>query len=174
MARGVFISATSRHLVVDQRFNHGRGPKAFAKKFGKICQCSERSARRIVEEWNRDFSIASDQRRGRPCPWTQEEQDIIRDFIAYKPNCYLDELCEYILLRLERHADESTICRLLKKMGYTSKVISRIFFRQNEAQRVDFWIRMRERGYKAEHLVFLDESSFQDRYFKRKYGKAPR
>jgi hypothetical protein len=92
---------------------------------------------------------------------------VIREYIACTPNCYLDELQEHIALRLQRNVDATTVYRLVRAMGYTSKRISRIFARQSNEERLEFFQRMQQTGYETHQLVFMDESSLQNKHWQR-------
>lgn len=88
------------------------------------------------------------------------------------PSAYLDEIQAWLLQQHNIEAHISTISRTLKRINWTSKVKRRVAAQRNQELR-SAWIE-RLSDFKAQQLVFIDESSSDERTGRRRNGWAPK
>ena len=93
-------------------------------------------------------------------------QDVVNmlQFISIYPQVSLAELQSYFLLGFNITVSTSTLCRELKRCGYSRKNINRFSVRRDEAQRIRWWVNGPHlngvAGVNADMLVDIDESTF--------------
>lgn len=106
----------------------------------------------------------------------------MKDLVEARNDSYLDELKEKIFRRTGKSMDDTTVARTLRRLGFTLKKV-RLSLRswytvshisqltpraieRNERKRLAFAVHMAE-NYRAEQLVFVDESACDRRtYFR--------
>lgn len=111
--------------------------------------------------------------QGRPFTLNAMQVNELVDTIRDRPEMFLDEIREHILLAQEIDLAESSIHRILKDLGFTYKYLRKVAKERDEDARQEFMERMNNH-YVAEQLVFVDESSKDDRTIFRKFGWAPK
>jgi transposase len=110
--------------------------------------------------------------QGHPRSLTIEQEEIVADFLHEYPQAYLDETLAFISDEFDIKIDRSTICRILKRIRLTHKTVEPI----HGAQEVDLRVRWMSTitGYRAEQVVFLDETACSGRTANRRFGWSPR
>ena len=96
----------------------------------------------------------------------------LHDYIRVKNILYLDEIQEKLRLDFGRKYSKSTVCRWLGKLGYSSKVLTRIAIQRDEHERLRFLLAVRQ--IPVENLVFIDEVHKNDATCRRNRGWALR
>ena len=88
------------------------------------------------------------------------------------PSLYTDEIALYLWDRFDVWVDRSTISRSLKRLDSTRKQMQTVAAQRDPELRDD-WLR-RLCGWRADQLIFVDESAAMERTALRKWGWAPR
>ena len=95
-------------------------------------------------------------------------------FISICPQVSLAELQSYLELGLHVSVSMSTLCRELKRCGFSRKKINRFSQKRDETQRIDWWVRGVHlngvAGVNPDMLVDIDESTFTWDSAQRKHG----
>jgi DDE superfamily endonuclease/Arginine repressor, DNA binding domain len=106
--------------------------------------------------------------QGRPRQVSFEAEQGILEFIDQNPTCYQDEIVDFLLTEYDICTSQSTVCRVLKRLKQTHKRIERLFPEASDVERALFRSKMAE--YKANQIVFLDESAANKRTGDRRWG----
>ena len=108
--------------------------------------------------------------------WTLNSDQVVDmlQFICMCPQVSLVELQSYLLLGFHVNVSQSTLCRELRRCGFSRKKINRFSSQRNEAQRVDWWVNGIHNngvaGVNPDLLVDIDESTFTWDSAQRKHG----
>ena len=99
---------------------------------------------------------------------SQHEKFLVLALVMDHPGIYLHETRHELLETMSTDASIASICRLLQKCGFTCTKIQPVALQQNEelCQRY----RTEMELYKADMLVFVDESGADRRDSLRKFG----
>ena len=87
------------------------------------------------------------------------------------PSLLLDEIGEWLAIYHDQPISTTALHDNLKDLGFTYKRLKRIAAEQDNAYRTD-WLHNMTSNYTADQLVFLDESSKDERVILRRYGRA--
>ena len=87
------------------------------------------------------------------------------------PSLYLDEYREWFELTTHKNIDVATICRYLIRMGFTRQRLSIIAYERDQLQSLQFWRIINQ--FPVHMLMFVDETSKDDRTANRRYGYFP-
>lgn len=97
----------------------------------------------------------------------------LRDLIAENPSLLLDEIGEWLAIYHDQPISSTALHDNLKDIGLTYKRLKRVAAERDDARRAE-WLHNITANYTADQLVFLDESSKDDRTILRRYGRATR
>lgn len=100
---------------------------------------------------------------------TDDVQYLLR-LVRHHPDWFQDELADHLLKNRFISAHFSTICRELKRVGFSLKKLKKIASERSEEKRAEFVYRMAQ--YTPEQLGFIDETSKDDRVPGRRRGYA--
>ena len=106
--------------------------------------------------------------QGRPRKITADAEQGLLDFLDDNPSAYQDEMIEFLLSEFGISVTQSTVSRLLKNLNQTHKRVERIYSERDDKLQAHFRAKMCE--YKANQLVFVDESAANERIKDRKYN----
>lgn len=110
--------------------------------------------------------------RGRPRLLTTQMADELHELISESPSLILEEIAEWLALYHDRPISITALHDNLQDLGFSYKKLKRVAAERNDELRSD-WLHNITANYTAEQLVFLDESSKDDRVVLRRYGRAP-
>ena len=100
-----------------------------------------------------------------------EEMSLIQSLLN-KPDMYLEELRQELIQISGTDVSVSTICKTLKRLGFSRKKLRQVALQRSEERRQEF---MEEMAYlDADMLVWLDECGSTRRNEVRKYGYSLR
>ncbi len=94
---------------------------------------------------------------GRPRKLNRIHQQALLEYLEQRPTAFQDEMSWFLWDQFQLVVAESTISRALKRLGWNRKKAVRIA-RQRSQPLQDEWM-TRLAGWRADQLVFLDESS---------------
>ncbi len=100
-----------------------------------------------------------------------EEMTLIQQ-IYQNPGIYLHELRDVVANTTGTSVHYSTICRTLKRLGFSRKKIHYIALQQSEAKRAIYMAEIS--AFQPEMLVWIDETGCDKRNMLRKYGYSIR
>ena len=103
----------------------------------------------------------------------EHNEIVILGVLAVHPGMYLSELCTYIHSATGTLVSNSTICRVLKRHGYTRKKIQHIALQRCEHLRAQFVAEVL-RFFSLDKFVWIDECGCSHRDAVRKVGYALR
>jgi transposase len=106
--------------------------------------------------------------QGRPRKITKEAEEGILDFIEQNPTAYQDEIAEFLLSEYGIEAHRTTVCRALKRLNQTHKRTEKANDERDDNARADWRARLCQ--YKANQIVFVDESAANERTKDRRWG----
>lgn len=128
-----------------------------------LAGCSSATVYRILQIYNETGQTSNPlaQSAGRPRTLTTDDINYIHSVVTSRPAIYLDELQEQLFAARDVHVSIATLSRVLCRLAYSRKSISRSAAERNEHLRATW------RGAYAdipkEYFVWLDESSVDDR-----------
>lgn len=96
------------------------------------------------------------------------EELLVVQCIIEKPSTYLYELQNELVTTTGTWVDCATICRTLKRLGFSHKKIRYVALQQSEVKRLEFMAEVA--NFKAETFVWLDESGFDRKNLMCKFG----
>jgi transposase len=108
--------------------------------------------------------------QGRPRALDRGDLDYVTEIIRAKPTRYLREMQTLLVNNRGIDAPISTLQDSLERLGITHKKLNKAASERDYDLRAEFQFRMGE--YHSPQLVFLDESSKDDRMYSRLYGRA--
>jgi transposase len=95
----------------------------------------------------------------------------LQELLVENPSLLLDEIGEWLAIYHDQPISTTALHDNLKDLGLTYKRLKRIAAERDNAYRAD-WLHNITSNYTANQLVFLDESSKDDRVILRRYGRA--
>jgi transposase len=104
--------------------------------------------------------------QGRPREIHQEAEQGILAFIDQNTTCYQSEIVDLLLTEYGISVHQTTVSRALQRLEQTHKRTERFFSEASDMERALFRSKMTE--YKANQIVFLDESAANERTGDRK------
>lgn len=107
------------------------------------------------------MTIESVNRGGRPQALSSPVCEELLIYLDERPTAYLDEMRWFLFDSFNILVDESTISRALKRLCWNRKKCRRVAAQRNQ-DLCNYWMQ-RLAGWKAEQLVFLDESATCER-----------
>ena len=139
----------------------------------ELLYVSTRSVRRFLAlfEETGDVSPAI-QQRGPPRSLDAFEEMSLIQSLLNKPEMYLEELRQELIEISGTDVSVSTICKTLKRLGFSRKKLRQVALQRSEEQRLEF---KEEMAYlDADMLVWIDECGSNRRNEVRKYGYSLR
>jgi transposase len=134
---------------------------------------SSRSIERWLDNYAQYGSITrTSVLRGRPRILNTEATTQLYALVAESPSLYLQEIQEWLILFHDEKISKSALDRNLKQLGLTRKVLRKLANEKDEVAKAA-WLYDTLSHFTAEQMVFLDESSKDNRTLVRKYGRAP-
>ena len=109
---------------------------------------------------------------GRTWLITPAIEDDVVELLMHAPTDYLDEIQHWILMNHNIWVSESTVCCTIKCKDFTWKVTQRVASQCNEGKCLQYYINIA--AFSEDQLVYVDESTVNERTLLRKYGFAPR
>jgi len=131
---------------------------------------------RSIERWEKNYEIHGcvnppTPLRGRPRLLTHRITEELHDLITENPSLLLDEIGEWLAIYHDQPISTAALHDNLKDLGLTYKRLKRIAAERDDGYRAE-WLHNITANYTANQLVFLDESSKDDRTILRRYGRA--
>ena len=127
------------------------------------------SVRRIVKLYNITGDVLPQPQQHGPCRLLKEEEETaIMEILVETPGVYLDEVQNELYRRSSVLVSLATICKTIRRLGFTRKVISHIVQAQDELKRWEF---IKEMSYMdPEMIIWLDKTGSDQRQSLRKCG----
>lgn len=130
-----------------------------------------------IGRWEENYAIhgcvtPSKPIKGRPKLLTANMIDDIQQLLREDPTLLLDEIGEWLALYHDQPISTTALHMNLQDLALTHKRLKRIASERDDAHRME-WILNITMNYTADQLVFLDESSKDERVVLRRYGRAP-
>lgn len=114
---------------------------------------------------------SSTTRLGRPPKLTEEDKDALSEELFRSGWMYQDEIVYWLWMERGVVVHRSTVSRLLKEREWSERTLRPFSIHQNEELRDMYRRAMRQ--FRAEDLVFLDESIFSEKTGWRHHAYAP-
>ena len=96
----------------------------------------------------------------------------ILGLLIENPSLYLGEICQKIDAMFSVHVTPSTVCRIIRRNGFTRKKIQQVAKQRSVEFRGRFFAEVQH--YQPEQFVWVDESGCDKRDHIRKFGYALR
>ena len=136
------------------------------------------TVKRVRERWQKYGDIKVGRREVPPserrCTLTPRDCEVLAQFICSYPQVTLVQLQQFLFIGLRVALSTSTICRELKKLGFTRKQINRYSIYRRESDRVNWWLNPPClngcNGVAVDDLVDVDESKFTWESAEQKFG----
>lgn len=140
-----------------------------------VCEAMGVSAK-SVERWENNYYTEgcvnrTSSLRGRRRLLTGQMANDLQQLIDENATLLLDEIADWLGLYHDQPISISALDINLRKLGITRKRTKRIAAQRDDALRSE-WLHNITTNYTANQLVFLDESSKDDRVVLRRYGRA--
>ncbi|KAH7098207.1 hypothetical protein BKA62DRAFT_581118, partial [Auriculariales sp. MPI-PUGE-AT-0066] len=117
-----------------------------------------RTVQRVLFRWRMLGMIIRDpQAEGPPSKLTREHLKFILGLLEHSPDLYLDEIKDELWFRFDIGVSLATLCKELKELEITRKVLSKRAYEISVPKRVDYLLEIGSEP--AERLVFVDESA---------------
>lgn len=148
------------------------------KTIGEIAESLFISSK-SVQRYLRRYQVSSDvrpwlQRHGPERQLCQFEDLVLLEGVLRRPSVFLKELRRDVYCKTGRDVSCSTICRALARFGFTRKKIHRLHSRQSSEERFHFKsMIMQAPIYNRAMFIFIDETGFDIRKERRRYGYSP-
>ena len=127
--------------------------------------------RRNLAYWGQPYPPVC-RKMGRQSLLQNLHRTLLRDYLAGRPQAYLEEIRVWLEDEFALVVSIATISRELKTMRWSRKVASKKAAEQSEPLRRVFQARCQQ-NYSAEQIVAVDESACNERTGDRKYGWGP-
>lgn len=151
------LSASVRQSVWFS-FESGKDDKHTLDRTG----LSVRQVRKMRRNWEMFGEVVKPKLgAGRPKKICQLHNQALLEYLEERPTVYRDEMAWFLWDEFDLIVDESTISRALKQLGWNRKKAVRIAKQRNQILRNDWMARLA--GWRADQLVFLDESAACER-----------
>lgn len=136
------------------------------------CRFSRRTFFRILRLWRTTGDVVNHTYgcRGKHRILVTDDVQYLLRLVRHRPDWFQDELADHLLKNRFISVHFSTICRELKRVGFSLKKLKRIASERSEEKRAEFVYRMAQ--YTPEQLGFIDETSKDDRVPGRRRGYA--
>lgn len=127
-----------------------------------VTEISVRQLRKMRRNWE-DFGevVRPHVASGRPKKLNRIHQEALLEYLEQRPTTFQDEMSWFLWDEFQLVVVESTISRALKKLGWNRKKAVRIAKQRNQLLRDEWMTRLG--GWRADQLVFLDESAAYER-----------
>ena len=144
-----------------------------AGAIASLMNISERTVRRYVAMFYQTGDIQPKEHRNGPQPLLGEfEQLILVRLLSENASIYLYEVKHELELMFGVSVSVSTICKTLRRMGFTRKAMHHIALQQSEQLRAAFMATISV--YDPAMIIWVDESGCDRRNSARKYGYSLR
>ena len=128
-----------------------------------------KSVDRYVELFLSTGDVAAKPRKNGPDRLLNEyEEMMLVQLLSEQPTLYLHELQYMLLQETGTSVDCSTICRSLKRLGFSRQQMCHIAVQQSDHERIEFWAEIAT--FEPNMFVWLDGTGFNRRNGLRKYG----
>ena len=128
-----------------------------------------KSVDHYVELFLSTGDVAAKPRKNGPDRLLNEyEEMMLVQLLSEQPTLYLHELQYMLLQETGTSVDCSTICRSLKRLGFSRQQMCHIAVQQSDHERIEFWAEIAT--FEPNMFVWLDEMGFNKRNGLRKYG----
>jgi transposase len=167
----VAISEDLRLLIVRKHYLGGQAHGQIAKD---LAPCSRSTVKRVLRRWRLESSVASRQGKRQRDPANTVMSNEVCMLLLERVTLLDDEsmLTEIHEDFMGTHGVEvslSTICRAMARLGFTRKKLHRLAL-ECDRRRADQFYADVTLNYSAPQLLFLDETSKDDRAFNRSFG----
>ena len=98
--------------------------------------------------------------------------DQLVDMLLVTPELFLDEIHDWILISLDVGLSKPAIHAIIQDLGFSYKYLRRVAQERDNDLRAQWMEEVKER-FIADQMVFVDESSKDDRTIFRHWGRAP-
>lgn len=89
-----------------------------------------------------------------------------------EPEAFLAEIQDWVELSYDIHLNVSTIHRIVEDLGFTFKFLCKVASERDPVAQAE-WMAYMQATFVPEQLVFVDESSKDDRTIFCRHGRAP-
>ena len=149
---------------------HGYAPPDIGEIFG----ISDRTLRR----WRRNNDTYGTPlpppplQRGRPHTLNNDMTHDLYTLLKEAPDMYLDEIQDWLAVAHDVRLSKTALFENIRDAGVTYKLLRKAAAERDEDARAE-WMDDMNTHYTAQQLVFVDETSKDDRTIYRHYGRAP-
>lgn len=109
--------------------------------------------------------------QGRPSVLDAFQTNDLINVISDSPELFLDEIRDWVLVSMDIGLSRVTIGRIIRDLGITYKRLHKIAAERDEELRRE-WMEEVQTEFVAEQMVFVDESSKDERTIYRRFGRA--
>ena len=100
--------------------------------------------------------------RGRPSTLDAFQVHELIEMLNETPEVFLDEICDWVLVSQDVGLSRSAINKIIEDLGFTYKYMKKVAVERDEDGRRQ-WMEAIRAEFVAEQMVFVDESSKDDR-----------
>lgn len=125
---------------------------------------SIRTVRRMRKTWKEWDMVYIPNQVVKPGPRHKIDDLLQEELLIYldsRPMAYLNEMAWFLYDEFDVRVDETTVWRSLQRLGWSRKNMRRIARQRNRLLRNEWFARLA--GWRADQLVFLDESAACER-----------
>lgn len=105
--------------------------------------------------------IPSENKGGRPRVISELHEHALLEYLEQRPMSYLDKMALFLLDEYGLIVDETTVWRALHRLGWTRKIQRKVARERNQTLRNAWFVKLG--GWRADQLIFLDESAACER-----------
>ncbi|KAK3711741.1 hypothetical protein QZH41_018481 [Actinostola sp. cb2023] len=147
------------------------------KEISETLHVSKTFVKKIKDLYRRTSSTNYPERHGRPRNLDARDLLLIKSIIERRPEMYESEIKEWIRQVTGKIIHESTIHRYLRKIGYTRRKASLLYYifqlnviarQRDEKRRANYRRIIAE--FDSHQLMFIDESARDERTYQRRYA----
>lgn len=111
--------------------------------------------------------------QGRPSILDAFQNNDLITAISESPELFIDKIRDWVLVSMDIGLSRSTIARIIEDLGITYKRLHKVACERDEELRRE-WMEEIQTEFVAEQMVFVDESSKDERTIYRRFGRAPK
>lgn len=166
------VSQALKDRVPDLYYVHKLHPVKIAKYLGikKTCVYDTLRFYRLYRTTFNPFARHS----GRKPTLRYAHDDFLHDYLKKNPCAYLDEMQDAIFDRYGFIPTIPVVVRTLRRLDYTSKLVSKVALERDEVRRAVFQYNMGRVAPDADMVMFLDEASKNEKTSRRPKGRSLR
>ncbi len=142
------------------------------KEIGRNLYVAESTVCRILDRFERTGSVTANQATSRAHRLHEHDELVLIELVCDNPSIYLREIQATLQETTGTFASFSTLCRTLRKFGFTRKKLKYVALQRSDILRAEYQAEVSM--YDSSMFLFVDESGCDRKNAARKFGYSLR